>query len=287
MIAVSVNIVLFYILGYEMQDRHVGFNLATTKVILKDIAIYHATALSLKLSEPETFNNEIKEQCPGFEPPPPPPSPKGDDKTPMKDSPPNFLPIIAEYVKTNKELSHIQAAFEKFSKRMEEDQNHFKAPPPKEPFCTLLHTDLWVNNTMPKIIEGVAVGNIFVDFQMCKIGSPVEDLIFFLVSSVQSLVLKSEFDNLIKYYHEEFRDVLKKYNCYSPQFSYDKFLEELKENAERPIRQCTFMLPIAVFNKKGSRFDIKHQLKSEDLPELAKDRLSILLLEAYKRKWIV
>lgn len=276
----------FLILGYEMQDRHVGFDLATTKVVLTDIAIQHATALALKLLEPEIFKNEIKKQCVDYGRPTAPP--KGDDTAPQQGLP-NLLPILTEYVKTNNELSHIHTAFKKFADRMEgEREKIFRNRLPKEPFCTLLHTDLWVNNIMPKIQDRVVVGNILVDFQMCRIGSPAEDLLFFLFSSVQSLVLKTEFDNLITYYYDVFSEVLKKYDCYGPQFSYDQFLEELRENAYRPIDKCTFMLPLVVFNKKGNKFDMnRSKLKLEDLPDLAKERINILLLEAYKRKWIV
>lgn len=44
---------------------------------------------------------------------------------------------------------------------------------------------------------------LFVDLQLSRYGSPVNDLIYFIFSSTEYSIKVKEFDYMIKYYHRE------------------------------------------------------------------------------------
>lgn len=66
---------------------------------------------------------------------------------------------------------------------------------------------------MMKYENGKPISNKFVDFQCYDYKSPAIDLLNFLLTSVNTDVLKEEFDGLLKFYHSEFVDNLKKMGC--------------------------------------------------------------------------
>ncbi|CAD7091889.1 unnamed protein product [Hermetia illucens] len=71
-------------------------------------------------------------------------------------------------------------------------------------FNVLLHGDLWANNIMFQHDEnGKAKDVLFVDLQISRYGSPVQDLIYFIVSSTELSIKTKEFDHFIKFYHTE------------------------------------------------------------------------------------
>lgn len=73
----------------------------------------------------------------------------------------------------------------------------------EEEFNVLNHGDSWSNNFMFKYNEkGEREDTILVDFQICKYGSPVQDLLYFIFSSPKQDIRLTEFDYLIKYYHD-------------------------------------------------------------------------------------
>lgn len=76
-------------------------------------------------------------------------------------------------------------------------------PKPDE-FNVILHGDLWVNNIMFQHDEkGLPTEVLFVDYQMSRYGSPVQDLMYFILSSTEYSIKVKEFDFMIKYYYRE------------------------------------------------------------------------------------
>ncbi|XP_055856526.1 uncharacterized protein LOC129919607 isoform X2 [Episyrphus balteatus] len=70
-------------------------------------------------------------------------------------------------------------------------------------FNVLNHGDFWSNNIM---FQYDAFGKIketcFIDFQLCKYGSPAYDLYYLILTSAQMNIKLSQFDYMIKYYHD-------------------------------------------------------------------------------------
>ncbi|KAI8116471.1 hypothetical protein FF38_05895 [Lucilia cuprina] len=70
-------------------------------------------------------------------------------------------------------------------------------------FNVLNHADLWTNNIMFQYSpDGELMDTYFVDYAFPKYGSPAQDLLYFIISSLQVDIKIKQFDHLIQYYHE-------------------------------------------------------------------------------------
>lgn len=282
------------LIGYENVDRHVGFNLETTNFILKDLAWFHAIPIAMKLLEPELFESKIKASCFGLLLPTRIEHDEYGEEIEVIGFPENTLEghtFLIKLLEQDEKYKEAAEKYKNFYNRMKniltrEARKLFNSEP-VEPYATLVHQDMWINNIMLVFQDGRPVSSKFIDFQICKIGSPITDLLFFLFSSVQTSCLKDHLDELFEHYYEHFADILKKCGCYSSQFSYDNFSKEMQIGSTQAIIQTVFMLPNVIFQKKGEMYESakKESLFDDHSPVLA-ERLILLGVEAAKRGWI-
>ncbi|XP_028140019.1 uncharacterized protein LOC114334183 [Diabrotica virgifera virgifera] len=252
--------------GYNNIDRFKGFDLNTTKIILKDIAHLHAVALSLKLKDPKTFDEKVKKYCHVYE-------------VPKEHNTNNgFLKaLIAENEECRQYVSRIHGWGE------------IAKSPPREPFATVVHEDLWTNNTMQKFENGQPIGNKLVDLQIYEYGSPAADVFFFIFSSIPLEVLKRHLDDLLHFYHESLTSLLKKHKC-DLKFSYDQFLEEMEFVSAYEFGHALLFHIIAVNGKKGGR-ESSEEIPSEDkflkyISQPVKEKAWYMVKECVKRGWL-
>lgn len=77
-------------------------------------------------------------------------------------------------------------------------------------FNVLNHGDMWTNNIMfSHNSSGQVEKTLFIDFQICKWGSPVQDLWYIIATSMQVDIRAQEFDNIIAIYHKRLVECLK------------------------------------------------------------------------------
>ncbi|KAM7360749.1 uncharacterized protein ACRADG_007461 [Cochliomyia hominivorax] len=77
-------------------------------------------------------------------------------------------------------------------------------------FNVLNHGDFWSSNIMYNYSpKGELNELIFLDYQFCKWGSPVEDLLLFITNSAAKDIRVKEFDNFIYFYHQRLVECLK------------------------------------------------------------------------------
>ncbi|CAG9833643.1 unnamed protein product [Diabrotica balteata] len=264
---------------YKNLDRHVGFDLATSKLILKDLATFHAVPLAIRLLEPEEFTRLFKNMSMSL-----PPKPK--DK-----KPPSIFKIMVDTLSANDKYKTVADKLMKmladFTKLMEEAPEKMFNNQSMRTFSTIIHQDMWINNTMQVIENDVAVKNKFVDFQMSQVGSPADDIIFFLFSSVEYDCLKNNLDSLIKYYYEEVICILKKLDLYNDCFSYENLLEEFKTTGKLAIVRALFMLPKVIFGEKGKAdHENLDEMTVEDIHPIALKKMILLCVEAAERDWL-
>lgn len=89
--------------------------------------------------------------------------------------------------------------------------------PMQNGFRVLNHGDDWLNNFLFKYDQDGKLLDIkFIDFQLSFWGSPANDLIYFLVSSVRDDIKVKHFDDFIKHYHEQLVSSLNKLNYDKP-----------------------------------------------------------------------
>uniref|UniRef100_A0A6P7F1X3 Uncharacterized protein LOC114325692 n=1 Tax=Diabrotica virgifera virgifera TaxID=50390 RepID=A0A6P7F1X3_DIAVI len=266
--------------GYKNLDRHVGFDLDTSKMILKDLATFHGVPLAMRLLEPEEFGNLTKDLKLPF----PDEPPKDKEGKPGPPDQPIFNILIKIFNDNGQE--NVAAKFSKMIEYHKEKMTgHKKNERPVSAFSTIIHHDMWLNNTMQKIVNGVTVKNKFCDFQMCEVNSPTIDLMLFLFSSVELRCLENNVDNLIKFYHEELVNILKKLNVYSEEYCYKKLLEEFRNNCQEGMFQALMMIPTIIFSDKGKIFKLGSPMAVEDVPPMALKKLILMCEEAADRDW--
>lgn len=260
------------------MDRFIGFDLETAKLILADLASFHAVPLALKLKKPDIFEEKIRKYCEVKMPPPP------------SDLFVNIISVVCQvledYPRCEEHIPKLKSMMDYSSKRLFQK----KHPDSIEPFGTISHNDMWVNNTMQRFQDDQPVKNKFVDFQMCLYESPVQDLIFFLLSSVSLSVLKGHFDDLIELYHKLFIQYLKELQCDTSPFEWTHFLNEIEKLAYGELIHVLFMT-FVIFGKKGTVLEEGHipgaNNKKEDLDPAVKDKMAFIVELCAQKGWIV
>lgn len=251
-------------------------------MILKDLASFHAVPLALKLQKNETFEDKIKKNLnkPEFKPP-------EDEKSPSM----NFdvwLDVLATRNHCKLYLPKLKDIFDDIVKN---PKPYWGIRDKKEPFATICHGDLWVNNTMQVFKGTKMLKNKFLDFQMYTYDSPAQDLLFFIWTSVQFDVLKEHFDDLLKYYHDNFTEILFQLGCDVSPFSFDKFQDELKEATKYKIVNGITMTKTILAEKGKLAVDMlaepgAEQTKKEDISEAVRDRCALILQLCGNRGWL-
>ncbi|XP_060530518.1 uncharacterized protein LOC132704514 [Cylas formicarius] len=267
--------------GYKNEDRYIGFDLKTSKNILRRLATFHMGFIAMKLKKPELFEKEVKTYLEEMKPPPPPKD--GGDPFPNPNE--YILKAIGENPECSPLISKLEVVLQ---------HDFFKTVPEiVEPWATVSHSDFWVNNIMVKY-EGDDVKIKFVDFQMCRYRSFAFDLIFFLLTSVQTPIQKQYFDELIRYYYFEFVKNLKLFKV-DLSLSYEEYLEELKTAASFEVHHSIFFSTI-IFGTKNAEYDYStdvnfdpgnHMLSMvKSMPPNQKEKMAVMTLLAAKRGWL-
>ncbi|KAI8118174.1 hypothetical protein CVS40_10086 [Lucilia cuprina] len=114
------------------------------------------------------------------------------------------------------------------------DENVFLNTPKSDEFNVLNHGDCWSNNIMFTHDEdGNVKESLFVDFQICKWGSPVQDLWYVISTSVSLDIKIKEFDHFIQIYHTRLMECLK-------MLKYSKAFPSLKELHINMLKYAVF-----------------------------------------------
>lgn len=247
------------------MNRTEGFNLEDAKRILRDLARFQGTAIALKLINPKLFDKKVKVFCRDF----------------IFAEEVAFTDIIIEALKENESCFPLAEKIGKWP---------CTRPEPREPYATIAHSDLWVNNTMQKIVDGKIVSNIFVDFQCYSYRSCASDVFFFLWTSCQKDVIVKHLDELLEYYHHNLVQTLEEFNCDISQFSLEKFLEEVRLETRYEFGHALTFVIIVKHGPIISEENIKNNISREELvkrlPQEIKNFLYLMVQECNKRGWL-
>lgn len=267
--------------GFATDDRLVGFDLVSAKMIIGDLAKFHAIPIALRLLKPDLFKEKI--------------SPSLVENTGLEQLPPE---VGAAFHNAIMENAVIIPELQPYLNRLQKVVDHAKATafdkrsPPNEPFATMCHMDYWVSNTMMlRDNSGKPLKAKMVDLQLMKYNSPVRDLIFFLYTSVINSVLDVHYDELINHYYESFIENLKDFPINTSEFSWQAFQEELNEVAPTEVYHVLVMLK-PIFTEKGKVQNSLEDFQDSDwsrkdlLGPAHKAKLRDTVLALVKRGWI-
>ncbi|XP_056635280.1 uncharacterized protein LOC130444239 [Diorhabda sublineata] len=260
--------------GYRNLDRYIGYNLEEAKLTLKELAALHAVPLGIKIQKPELFQKDIR--------------PHLDEKMTPHHQLNDTILFISEILF---ESDKCAAAVTKVQKIWKDRSLVYK---PREPFATLSHSDLWVNNIMIKHDKEKPLHIKFVDFQVYNYKSPVMDLLNFLFTSVRNEVLEENIDDLIRFYHKELIENLKQLECNTEDYRFSEFQKELQEDASKALCWALHFIPLVVFGPKGKGGKARDDLSSNSIrdemrkatPYLAKEKMQLIVEYCERKNWI-
>ncbi|KAL1505628.1 hypothetical protein ABEB36_005149 [Hypothenemus hampei] len=274
--------------GYRNVDRLVGFDLETTKAILRSLAAFHALPIIMKFKKPESFKivkDFLDKNSPIALKPPPPPV---ENEKPIIDQ---AMQIMFDKIFAIPSCQKYRLNIEKVSKNI---PMRFVSSG-TEPWKTIGHSDFWINNLMIKS-ENVKDPMVkIVDFQLSNYTSYASDVIFFLLTSVRDDVQRQSLDELFKYYYDQLTTITSKANVPELKLSYSTYLEEIKTLApSEKIRHALFFCN-TIFEKKGNVPDVltgegnmdQHmKYMVEHMNERQKEKMSLIIELSVEKGWI-
>lgn len=114
-----------------------------------------------------------------------------------------------------------------------------------EPFTTVIHNDLWAKNIFIQYQKGKPSNVSLIGFQEYVYGSPASDVLNLLLTSANYYTLDQHFYEMLKYYHDNLINNLKKFDMGVEDFSWDKFIQEIKTAAVPALlKAILFMLEV-------------------------------------------
>lgn len=92
---------------------------------------------------------------------------------------------------------------------------------PSEGMGVFIHGDMWLNNILVQYGENKSAKEILlIDFQLSGWASRAIDLIYFIFTTLNEGDYKESFDDVLRMYNDEYRDILKKFDYKDiPEFS--------------------------------------------------------------------
>jgi thiamine kinase-like enzyme len=136
-----------------------------------------------------------------------------------------FLRIIEGFIKAVDnygDCDNYAAKIKSWNKQKLMSQYIDVSDPMRCDFVVMNHGDLWLNNMMFKFENGKPLEVSMIDYQAPFWGSPANDILYFLLTSVQDDIKVEHFDEFIEFYHEQLSTSLKKLN-------YDRHIPTLAE----------------------------------------------------------
>ncbi|GAB0088768.1 hypothetical protein DMENIID0001_032320 [Sergentomyia squamirostris] len=184
--------------GFVMANRFEGLDMQHSKLLLAQLARFHASSVIYKQRNEkfgprlgrEVFDRKMKKVFDSF-------------------FATNFTTFLT-FIESVESLKPYYDKCEKWRHNMfERIIKTSNVSQDTSEFCVLNHSDMWINNHMYKYDEnGSPTDVIFIDFQMSHWGRPSIDLMYFMFSSVRPEIVVQEYDTLIAHYHSILVDSL-------------------------------------------------------------------------------
>ncbi|ENN79403.1 hypothetical protein HUJ04_010410 [Dendroctonus ponderosae] len=251
--------------GYITGQKRVGLDIPVAQTALDSLAKFHASGIGLRHLHPDVFESKLKPHFYCF-------TPYGLDELVLA----SLIPVLEKSDKFSKaEVDVVKSVFAQNVKKLDVS----------EAWGTIIHYDSWVNNILYKLEGSKPVHSILVDFQVFDYGTPLNDVMFFLFSSIKQDLFESQIDNLLNYYYQGLISNLKILGVDISKFSRSSFDQEVKmavQNYEyyhamwmlQPIMHEAFKSVASL--KDGTEdptsWSTEHQNKVKDITRMCFDK---------------
>lgn len=213
-----------------------GLDLPYTKRTLEVVAKFHGAGIAMRQKNPE-FMTKLEK----FATPLKLSTGKMTAKSAM-----NFL----ERIKTDAELGPLFMKIAGAFMSATPDNNYHRQFDTESAWSCCIHSDLWTNNIMFKKsgddIEDVKL----VDFQIYFMTSALRDVLFFLLTSPKTELMKEKFEELLEFYRKSLISVLDDLGVESDFASKEAFEQQLKIDAPREYPYVFGMLKVITLEEE-------------------------------------
>ncbi|XP_049791913.1 uncharacterized protein LOC126199182 [Schistocerca nitens] len=261
--------------GYQMRDQKKGLDLSHARLLVKRVAQFQASAVALRLLKPQVFSSLIDGRCTfagmGAE---------GNRQ---------FSNSLMEHFKSFPEVAPYYDRLRAINDRVCDISLEKLWAEVVEPYASLSHNDLWVNNMMFLYdVSGNPTSVKFFDFQTLTYSSPVRDLIFFLYTSVRHDLVRNSVDELTVLYYESFVVWLKKMGCSTEAFTETAFRQEIDRVAPTEVMHILLLLNVlcADEHEKFTPSDEPDSSPSFSSSEMYRTKALITLQDFDARGWL-
>lgn len=186
--------------NFVVANRKKGVDMAHAKLLMEHLAKYHACSMILAEQEGTENFKEFHTHI------------VNDTSPEAKEHFIRLFRDLSEEIKT-------WPGYEKYGEKLEKVQpNFFQQEIDLYKKCqskikVVIHGDLWVSNFMFKYdAKNNPIAVKFIDLQIAYFGSPIFDLIYFLVTSVHDDIRFDRQNEVIQIYHQSLVSMLKRCN---------------------------------------------------------------------------
>ncbi|KAJ3658367.1 hypothetical protein Zmor_010109 [Zophobas morio] len=268
--------------GFKIHDRYIGFDIYTSKLILKKLAQLHSVTLALKLKKPAEFEHKISPYLEEYE------IFTNEDGV-FQILVNNLFMALAGDDFCCPYLDRIRSTVNTCLGNFFLPKNTLKFR--QDTFATFIHSDLWTNNIMVKTYMNKVQDVKLLDLQLFEYASVTKDLLFFLFTSVESSLLIENLDELITFYYKELKENLEEMKCCDDDFSFNAFTTEMKTVASsigyfHVIRGFPFIFSATNVLCEGEEFTREHFFKCIEFSKICTARVRLTTRVFIKQGWI-
>ncbi|XP_053616575.1 uncharacterized protein LOC128678792 [Plodia interpunctella] len=246
--------------NFKMLDRFTPLTNECVKLILKNFAIFHSLSFVLKKQEVDTFDSYINRL--------------GDFFTEMlenDDTKIYFSTVETDTLALMDSDRYRNAVRGTVSKLLEISTKVYKNELTSR-YSVITHGDAWTNNVMFRFEENVALEAILIDYQVCKIVSPVNDLQFMILNCTDYGTRRKHYYEWLDYYHTELDNSLANFGL-KANYVYPR--EQLDADLRRHSRlylAMTIMSQSMLIRKNDDAAQMKEAIEnfnSEDMEKMS------------------
>ncbi|XP_066152583.1 uncharacterized protein [Euwallacea fornicatus] len=255
--------------GYEVEEAPAGLELKSAVLAIRALAKMHAIVLAMSIKNTIEFFNKVMVHL------------EYESKYAYPDDlHTTILNLIKYDILDRPQLINYKSTIHKAIRRAcfdafdESEEN---------PWHTMCHGRFWSQSIMFKKSEmgGEPISCKIINFKLAEYESCIEELIFFMYTSIQINVLDDEFDQFLEIYFQTFKDVLKKHNLDLDDtiYNFAAFLAEVNKIGLKALAEVLVHLREIVTKTENSEDHV--DAKNEYF-----ERLCFIFLHMIKQGWI-